>query len=640
MPAATPPHHPAVFAVAGALAASAVVFTPWTTDAFGLPKFTLVALAVVVAAGLLIVRPLPRVPLPRLAFPVAALLATTALATAFSTAPTESLFGRYERLGGLVPLVVYVAFAGLVYAAAVVRRDTLVVLALAIVAAGSVAAAYVLVQTVGLDPLDWRDNVGNAVRYQAGPLGNANFAGSVLAISALFVPALVRRTPDRTKRAALIGAGALLVLGVVATQSRGGLLALGAGAATLAAFDDDARRFVRHHHRRATAAVAVGALALIALAATTNLGRSESLRIRGWQWTSAVAIALDHPLVGTGPDTFQLHHPQHRPLADGRELGLQIADKPHNLALEHAAGEGLLGLAAYLALVVAVVLAAVRRLRDRTTPERGLLVAFLAGAVAHVAQGLFSIDVPPLAVLWWTSVGAIAALADRSFDLRTAPRRRPAPLPTTVAVAAAGLAAALVLSLPWRADWAATQGDLARARSLWSPQPVHHLEAAGAATQRLSEATDRRAAEAAFAEGTDAVADARRRQPHSVFVELADARLHRDAASQLTVDHYRVADAAYRRAVALDPVDWQVHHEHGELLTAWANATAGDEAIRRRALAAFERSAEIRPDEVSTWANLGATARALGDEEALERAVEAIRGIDPRHPALEQLRRS
>jgi O-antigen ligase len=617
-----------------------VVFTPWTTDAFGLPKFTLVALALVVAAGLVIVRPLPRVPLPRLAVPVAALVATTALATAFSTAPSESLFGRYERLGGLVPLVVYVALAGLVYALGVARRDALVVLAAAIVAAGTMAAAYVLGQTVGLDPLDWRDNVGNEVRYQAGPLGNSNFAGSVLAISALFVPALVRRTPDRAKRTALIVAAAVLVLGVLATESRGGLLALAAGAATLAAFDDDARALVRRHRRPAAVAVAAGALALIGLAATTNLGRSESLRIRGWQWASAVGITLDHPLVGTGPDTFQLHHPQHRPLADGRELGLQIADKPHNLALEHAAGEGVLGFAAYLALVVAVVLAAVRRLRDRPTAERGLLVAFLAAAVAHVAQGLFSIDVPPLALLWWTSVGAIAALADRRFDARTARRRRPARLPTTIAVAAAGLVAALVLTLPWRADWAAARGDLAEARTLWSPQPVHHLGAAGAATQRLSEATDRQQAEAVFAEGTAAVAEARRRQPHSVFVELADARLHRVAASQLTVDFFRVADAAYRRAVALDPVDWQVHHEHGELLTAWANATGGDEAVRRRALAAFERSAEVRPDEVSTWANLGATARALGDEEALERAVEAIRRIDPRHPALEQLRRS
>src|SRR5204862_474853 len=68
----------------------------------------------------------------------------------------------------------------------------------------------------------------------------------------------------------------------------------------------------------------------------TDLLRTESFSIRAREWSAALDAFGHHPILGTGPDTFEYSFPRYRNRADGAELGLQIADKPHNVFLEHA----------------------------------------------------------------------------------------------------------------------------------------------------------------------------------------------------------------------------------------------------------------------------------------------------------------
>src|SRR5262249_60968894 len=96
---------------------------------------------------------------------------------------------------------------------------------------------------------------------------------------------------------------------------------------------------------------------------------------------------------------------------------------------EAASTTGLRGLAAYLWVVIAVIVAAVNRLEKSSGLERVLLASFLAAFAAYLTQAAFSIDVPPLAALGWVLIGSLVALADPAVVARReqtadGPRRR------------------------------------------------------------------------------------------------------------------------------------------------------------------------------------------------------------------------
>ncbi len=74
-------------------------------------------------------------------------------------------------------------------------------------------------------------------------------------------------------------------------------------------------------------------------------------------WRAAVAMTADRPVLGVGPGTFRLRY--------GAYLGLEAADDRYhsnNLYLELASTTGLIGLAAFAVLVLAVLVPLARRL--------------------------------------------------------------------------------------------------------------------------------------------------------------------------------------------------------------------------------------------------------------------------------------
>lgn len=85
-------------------------------------------------------------------------------------------------------------------------------------------------------------------------------------------------------------------------------------------------------------------------------------------------------------------------------------------------------------------------------------------------------------------------------------------------------------------------------------------------------------------------------------------------AACIGLKRYEEAEAAYDRAVALDPVDAEIHSNHGIALAAQGKHEA--------AVAAYARALAIRPDYAQAHYNLG---NALKKQQALRPAVEAFR---------------
>ena len=171
-------------------------------------------------------------------------------------------------------------------------------------------------------------------------MGQSNALATTLAAGAIV--GLTVMPADRLRRAAVLGCVALGVAGLVVTFSRGGYVAFAMGlvVAVLVLLPDAGRPEVRRWAGRLIVGGAAGILvvALVALCgdrpeifASRVIERTASIadasegsnRAHVDLWTVGLQIAIDHPLIGTGPDSYALAFPEYR----DRVLSPESAEK-------------------------------------------------------------------------------------------------------------------------------------------------------------------------------------------------------------------------------------------------------------------------------------------------------------------------
>ncbi|MCA1839970.1 MAG: O-antigen ligase family protein, partial [Actinobacteria bacterium] len=413
------------YCIMGAVFLSPVVFNRKTQDVFNLLKFTVLLVLGIAALLLYIAWSAERgIWFPRFNIGIAsgAFLFSCLLATVFSEDKVLSLIGLYHRYGGFIPFALYVCImltiVGLHWERPALLRD----IAKASVAASLAMTAYVVIQALGLDWIPWKDSTGGPPPYPVGTMGNSNFAGGYLGIAIpffVYIAATAKRDFTRTLLFLFVG---IDLIALWFTQTRGGMIAAVAGLLTMAfVYRDKLARWVR---LSAIAALALGViLAVVVLfhpgakeppkpLANVEALRTGTFSVRTYYWQTAVRIFTHRPVVGVGLDLYYANYPRQRLPKDGAQLGLTITDKPHNIFLEYLANAGALGFLSYLALAGLGLWYGLKRSRDPDDPNRFLLAAFLSVLAGYLAQGVFSIDVPPLAIMGWIALGGIAAIAD------------------------------------------------------------------------------------------------------------------------------------------------------------------------------------------------------------------------------------
>jgi hypothetical protein len=103
----------------------------------------------------------------------------------------------------------------------------------AIALASFLMTAYVIVQKLKLDPIQWRDSNGLPPTFPVGTMGNSNFAGGFLAVaSPMFLYVVL--SARKSWRWVLAAAFALDLLALWFTQTRGALIGVGLAIAALA----------------------------------------------------------------------------------------------------------------------------------------------------------------------------------------------------------------------------------------------------------------------------------------------------------------------------------------------------------------------------------------------------------------------
>ena len=314
-----------------------------------------------------------------------AVVFAAAVATVGSIDPAASLTGfvRLSQVFVLVPAAVLCSLRD--------RTDQRLIL-------GSFVAAALVQGVVGADQFLTRTGAS----YTGQPIRAVGTFGAldIMAMSSVvsygllcaLALALAERGPggDRRLRRAMYAAAAFLVFPLAVSFSRGSWIATGIAAAVLL-LRSDARLAVRGALVAAAAAVVlVGGFGLGASGVTARLSSigsvsaapDHSVSDRYDLWSTARQIWQDHPVTGAGPKAFQQLRDSHAPLrlssgSDAEDAGLKFQREPllspHNMYLLVLSEQGLIGMLAYAALFLGLLLGCLRRASGTGTAALALL---------------------------------------------------------------------------------------------------------------------------------------------------------------------------------------------------------------------------------------------------------------------------
>jgi O-antigen ligase len=294
----------------------------------------------------------------------------------------------WRRLGAIEQAIIF-SIAGVV-AAYVYRNRSAKTLMLGIEAAGAVASIYAILQYAGWDPLIQRSlyTLGTppAVRPPA-TLGQATVLATFL-LPPLLIAASFRlhENSPRWKRAH----EAVLVLAIAAlilSGTRSALLGLAAGACVLIFAER-----VRIVNRTALARTGLAALSFAAILVVFLLlpaGKGFRGRLTQWAgdraggprllvWRDSMQLLRQHPIAGIGPEQFEQEFRKAESLELARAYPDAYHESPHNFFLEIAIGQGLIGLAVWLALLCIAFWCGWRNFKKGDSEASALSAALLA----------------------------------------------------------------------------------------------------------------------------------------------------------------------------------------------------------------------------------------------------------------------
>lgn len=325
---------------------------------------------------------------------LAAWTGANALSAAFGASPIRSIFGDHERMGGVWfwvhLLAYYVALRTVLRPADWWRLFRIAVGVAAVIAAYGLAQYWFRPVYFPIGGIEAGATIGNPGLLAVYLLANIAFCGLLaaraagaraqlgyLALAAILVGALVLSGNRSSALALFIGSGAGLIACAAWTGSMRGwriwlIAALLASAAALP--------FISR------APWARPLTSRVQLLSKLSSG-VDSTRVI--QWRAAVDGIRDRPLLGVGPENYQIIWSQYYNPEMYRFLGESSWDRAHNAYLDAFATVGILGFLSLLAIFLALIWSTFKAARLRPTSDAGPAAAERAGAAEAIALGFF-----------------------------------------------------------------------------------------------------------------------------------------------------------------------------------------------------------------------------------------------------------
>jgi O-antigen ligase len=316
----------------------------------------------------------------------------------------QQLFGSQGRNTGFIT---YSAFS-FIFMGSVVASSPAVLkkLVSVIFIVGTASLGYGVVQANGADPFNWV----NPYSPVFGFLGNPNFQSSLLGVLGAIAFAQLFSKGLKIQLKALIGAYILVTLYVIKeTASQQGFLVLALGIGVVVGL------YVLQLNRGM--GIGYGLLSVLGFFAvlfgTLNKGPlasllyKDSVTYRSDYWRAGWNMTLDHPIFGVGMDSYGDWYRRSRTLAATLRRGPDTtSNAAHNVFLDISSYGGLPLLIIYMALMVLVVISAIKVLK-RSKDFNPVFTGVFGGWVAFQAQSIISINQIGLAIWGWVLSGLI-----------------------------------------------------------------------------------------------------------------------------------------------------------------------------------------------------------------------------------------
>jgi O-antigen ligase len=391
----------------------------------------------------------------------------------FSPARDHSLFGDFERMGGVWGW----AHLGLFFLALRTLRDKdwawVLNAAVLVTVAVSGTAIFEHTQLASSGRFS-----GTIMAASSGTIGNSGLLAGYLLFGVGLASYLA--STSRRLRVLYLAAAGLDLSALAFAENRSSLIGLVLAAVVasivFALLHSKRRRWTAPAIAAGIAAIVVSGVGIVRafpsgtlarhaptvvqrLALTNPSGPDES---RLMQWRAAIQGFLDRPLLGYGPENHNLVWSAHFDPAIYR-IDTDIYDRAHNQFLETLATTGIVGTLAFLGIWLAIGVTLVRAYRDdRLSPASlGLLVGIQIAYAAFLCFWFFDLN---SSMLWIMTAALIASrenplgVVRPSTELHAASRRHA----FAVAFAAVAVVAAALYSeayVPIRANRALARID-------------------------------------------------------------------------------------------------------------------------------------------------------------------------------------
>jgi O-antigen ligase len=408
---------------------------------------------------------------------LAAFVAATLLSALFSPARDHSLFGDFERMGGVWAWL-HLALFFLVLRTLRDKEWSWVL-----------NAALIVSIFVSLDAILEHSRLSPSTLFSdamlsasSSTVGNSGLLAAYL-LFAVVLAAYLASTSARF-RLLYLSAGGINLLGLVFAENRSTVIGLVLGALTGSVIFAALQTASRRRWIAPISAIALAALVLAIsaglrtfptsalarhtptvlqrLALTNPAGADES---RTMQWRAAIDGFKDRPLFGYGPENHNLVWSTHFDPGIYR-LDTDIYDRTHNQYLELLATTGLIGALTFLAIWLAIAVTLTRAYRDERLSAASL--AILCGLQVAYAVYLFFWFVDLNSTMLWILFAALIASRENPYSVvRPAiePRQVPRRIPVAVAFSSVLLVAAALYAeayAPLRANLALARVDASR----------------------------------------------------------------------------------------------------------------------------------------------------------------------------------
>jgi O-antigen ligase len=316
----------------------------------------------------------------------------------------QQLFGTTGRNTGFMT---YLAFS-ILFVVAMVASSTVFLsrFLMAALVVGVASLGYGLVQTLGGDPFDWV----NPYSPVFGFLGNPNFQSSLLGIlgAVVFTQLLSGSVKMQVKGVYLVYLPVTVYV-IKETESQQGFLVLLIGSAvSLGVFVNQRSKALGYSY----IGLAVIGFAWVLLG-TLNKGPlasllyKDSVTYRGDYWRAGWKMTLENPIFGVGLDSYGDWYRRSRTIEATLRRGPEItSNAAHNVFLDISSNGGFPLVLIYLALMVLVVVSAIKVIKRSQSFNAGF-VGLVAGWVAFQAQSIISINQIGLALWGWVLSGLI-----------------------------------------------------------------------------------------------------------------------------------------------------------------------------------------------------------------------------------------